>query len=118
MTLNAPITTLNAATTGNGTTVDFGEMVSTVDFEILPTGTITAGAVQMQISEDGVNWFTPPIGVFSSMSAATVANPYNVTGAGALFDLAPANLAVRFARANVSTPLTGGGTVTVLITGK
>lgn len=111
-------TTLSAATSGIGTVVDFGSAVSTVMFQIVATGTVTAGAVSMQVSLDNSNWFTPPTAVIQNFSAATQANPYTlVTNTGALFDIGTVSAAFRYARGNITTPVTGGATVTVLISG-
>ncbi len=115
----SPTTTLAAATTGNGTTVDFGAAVGTIMFQIVPAGTITGGSVQMQISLDGVTWITTPTASMNNYSAATLANPYVlVTATNALFDVGVGNIAARYARANVSANVTGtGASVTVQISG-
>lgn len=114
-----PVTSLSAATTGNGATVDFGTAQQAISFSIVATGTVTAGQVTMQVSPDGVNWFTPPAPSatnlnFNNNSAATLANPYVlVTNTAALFTVTAA--VARYARAIVSTNVTGGATVTVTI---
>lgn len=110
--------TLVNATTGNGNVVDFSQEVSTATFEIVPTGTITGGTVSMKISPDGVNWFQPPTSVIQNFSGATQANPYVlVTGTNALFDIGTVAIAFRYARADIVANVTGGGTVTVGISG-
>lgn len=114
-----PVTTLAAATTGNGTTVDFGTAQQAISFSIVATGTVTAGQVTMQISQDGVTWNTPPAPAATNLnwnnnSAATFANPYVlVSNTAAMFTLTAA--VARYARAIVSTNVTGGATVTVTI---
>lgn len=114
----SPTTAQSAATTGNGTVVDFGSAVGTLMWQIVPTGTVTAGAVAMEISLDGATWFTPPTAIFSNYSGATLANPYVlVTSTNALFDIGTGNIAVRYARARISSNVTGGATVTVQISG-
>lgn len=110
-----PIVSLNAATSGNGGTVDFGQPVNNISFSIVGSAGITAGAVTLQLSADGVNWAVPPAGAFTDNSAATAANPYTVTASSvALFTTIGA--AVRYARVNVSTTITGG-TVSASISG-
>lgn len=107
--------TLVARTINNGGTVDLNTAVETISFEIIPNGTITAGAVQLQVSPDGVNWFNPPTAAVVSLSGATAANPYTlVTGTNALFTVS--NCACRFARVSISTTVTGG-TVSAYISG-
>lgn len=114
----SPTTAQSAATSGVGTTVDFGSAVGTIEWQIVPTGTVTAGQVSMQVSLDGATWFSPPTAAFNNLSQATLANPYVlVTGTNALFDLGTGNVACRYARANITTPITGGATLTVLISG-
>lgn len=107
------------AATATGTTpniVDFNTVVKTVSWQIVPTGTIILGAVTLQVSADGVTWNTVPATALSSLSTATAANPYTlVTATNALFTVT--NAAVRYARATVSTAITGGGSVTVLVAG-
>lgn len=116
--MGGPYATLINATTGNGNAVDFGTMVGTVTFEIIPTGTITAGTVSMKVSPDGVNWFQPPTSVIQNFSGATQANPYTLaTGVNALFDIGTVDIAVRYARADVGTNV-AGGTVSVSISGR
>lgn len=107
--------TLVARTINAGSIIDFNQAVNTISFEIIPNGTITAGAVTLQISPDGVNWFAPPTANVVSQSGATAANPYTlVTGTNALFTVA--NCACRFARVLISTTVTGG-TVSAFISG-
>lgn len=109
---------LTNATTGVGTTVDFGAPTNSVMFEIIATGTVTAGTVAMEVSIDGTNWFRPPTAVIQNFSAATQANPYVlVTNTGALFDIGTVNAPIRYARANITANVTGGATVTVNISG-
>lgn len=99
--------TLVARTINAGSTVDFNTAVNTISFEIIPNGTITAGAVTLQISPDGVNWEAPPTAAITSLSGATSANPYTlVTGTNALFTVT--NCGCRFARVTISTTVTGG----------
>lgn len=110
-------TTLSAATTGNGTTIDFGSARHAFTFQITPAGTITAGQVQIQLSLDGVSWSSVPTASLGNVSGAVLANPYVlVTGTTALFTVGSASLACRYARINVSTNVTGaGGSVSAII---
>lgn len=106
------------ATSGNGNVIDFNTPQTTIMFQITATGTVTAGAVTMQVSLDGTTWSTPPTAVIQNFSAATQANPYVlVTNTTALFDVGTVGAAIRYARAIISTPVTGGATVTVLVSG-
>lgn len=107
--------TLVARTINAGSAVDFNTAVNTICFEIIPNGTITAGAVTLEISPDGTNWSAPPTAAVVSLSGATAANPYTlVTGTNALFTVA--NCGSRFARVRISTTVTGG-TVSAYISG-
>lgn len=117
MTANA-YATLSGATTSANTpaTVDFNQVVKSVVWQIVPTGTVTAGAVTLEVSLDGNTWSAPPTAAVSTLSGATAANPYTlVTSTNALFVVT--NGAARYARARVSTNITGGATVTVLVAG-
>src|SRR5437660_10759352 len=64
------VTTLSAATTGNGTTVDWGYATNCVSMFILVNGTVTAGVVDLQVSQDGTNW----VKISSSAALATGVN--------------------------------------------
>jgi hypothetical protein len=111
-----PFVTLSNATTG-ATGVDFGEPVSTVEFEILASAGVSAGAITLEISEDNVNWFAPATASIVSLSAVTAANPYTlVASTNALFGIGPTGIAVRYARARISTTVVGG-TVSTIISG-
>jgi hypothetical protein len=111
-----PLVCLSLATTGNGQ-VDFGEPVSTIMFEIVVSAGVSAGAITIEISEDGVNWFAPPTSTVTSYSAVVAANPYTlVASTNALFDVGNANIAVRYARARISTTVVGG-TVSAIASG-
>ena len=91
-------TTLSAVTTGTGTAIDFGTAMSGISMAILVSGTVTAGAVALDVSQDGTNW------VMINVSATLVSNT-NVK-------LASSNEAWRYARGRVTTNVTGGATVT------
>lgn len=114
-----PVASLAGVTTGTGTTVDFGTAQQAISFSITAVGTVTAGAVTMEISQDGSNWVAPPAPSatnlnFNNNSAATLANPYTlVSNTTALFTVTAA--VVRYARARVSTNVTGGAVVAVSI---
>lgn len=49
-------TLLTNATTGTGTTIDFTTAKRNVSVVMIPTGTITGGAVAIEVSHDGTNW--------------------------------------------------------------
>jgi hypothetical protein len=94
--------------------IDFNTMVENVTFQILATGTVTAGTVTLQVSVDGKTWFSPPTAAFTNQSAATLANPYVlVTSTNALFSLT--GLAVRYAQVIISANVTGGATVSAYV---
>lgn len=115
MSTNAYATLVNKTlTTDTPNIIDFNQMVKNVTFEIKANGTVTAGAVTLQVSLDGTTWFSPPTAAFTNLSGATLANPYVlVTSTNALFTLT--NLAVRYAQVIVSTNVTGGATVSAFV---
>lgn len=94
-------TTLTTATTGNGTTVDFGNAKSNVSLFIQVNGTVTAGAVDLQVSQDGTNWARL---MFSSPLATGVNQTLGMSGG-----------AYRWFRGVVSDTVTGGGSVTATL---
>lgn len=97
----AASTTLSAVTTGNGTTVDFTAARSNVSLFVQPNGTVTAGAVSLQGSHDGVNWVT----ISTTANLQTGVNQFlSMTGG-----------AFRWFRGVVSETVTGGGTVTATL---
>ena len=111
-----PFNVLTAATTGSGV-VDFGAVTGTVSWQIVANGTITAGQVAMELSLDNVTWFAVPTAALANVSAATLANPYVlVTSTNALFVTQFSDIPVRYARARISTTVTGG-TVSVVMSG-
>lgn len=93
--------TLTTATTGNGTTVDFANAKSNVSLFIQVNGTVTAGVVDLQASQDGVNW----VRVMFSSALATGVNQYLSVSGGAF----------RWYRGVVSDTVTGGGSVTATL---
>lgn len=90
-------TTLSAVTTGTGTAVDFVRAQNNISMAILVTGTVSAGSVALDVSQDGANWVT-----FSSVTPVTNTNT----------KLAASNEAWRFARGRIATNITGGATIT------
>src|SRR6266436_7088867 len=70
-----PTTTLTAATTGTGTVVDFGRAQNNVSMAILVTGTVTAGTVVLDASQDGTNFvqlsITTPVSNTNAKLTAT-----------------------------------------------
>lgn len=95
------VTTLSAATSGNGTTVDWGSARQNISMFILVNGTVTGGVVDLQVSQDGTNWV-------KISSSATL-------GTGVNQQLTLSNAAFQYARGVVSTAVTGGGTVTATL---
>jgi hypothetical protein len=95
-------TTLTAATTGTGTTVDFGTGTNDITMAILVTGTVTAGTVALDVSQDGTNW------VMFSTSTLTTNTNTKLTSSAEVW---------RYARGRVTTNITGGATVTCTIMG-
>lgn len=91
-------TSLTDATSGTGTVVDFGCAVSNVSLMIVTNGTILAGVVTLDVSQNGSDW----VAQASSTALATSANQ----------KISATGLAVRYARARISTAITGGGSVT------
>lgn len=90
-----PSTTLNAATaTGPGTVADFGSAKQTVSLVWFTTAGITAGAVALEVSQDNTNWFRT--GTPVALTASAVGN----------ISIGPN--AFRYARANITTTVTGG----------
>jgi hypothetical protein len=111
-----PFNVLTSATTGTGV-VDFGAVTGTVSWQIVPNGTITAGQVTMELSLDNITWIPTPLAAIANVSAAVLANPYVLaTGANALFVTQFSDIPVRYARARISTTVTGG-TVSVVMAG-
>lgn len=112
-------TTLSGAklTTDPSSVIDFNTSVETIAWQIVPAGSITLGAVTLQISMDGATWFSPPTAYLSSVSSVTAANPLTLTTGGQAF-LTATHFVARYARAIVSTNITGtGASVTVMCSG-
>lgn len=107
-----PGTSLTAATTGTGVVIDFGSASLAATFQVVVTGTVTAGAVQFMGSVDGVT-FTP-LGTPTTAGGGTAANPLTLTTNGT-FLMSFNGIAVRYFRCDVSTTITGGATVTAKI---
>lgn len=98
----AAATTLSAVSAiGNGTTVDFTSARSNVSLFVMVNGTVTTGVVDLQASQDGVNW----VKVASSAALSTGINQ-RITHAGGAF---------RWFRGVVSETVVGGGTATATL---
>lgn len=120
-TVNA-ILSLNGQTAiQNGATADFGSSKKTISFQVVPTGAITAGAVTLQVSSDANTWFTIPVATVAltnpappavglvTLGPTAAANPTTLaTGVQQLMCTNIA-IAIRYARANISTTITGSG---------
>lgn len=90
-------TTLSAVTTGTGTTVDFARAQNDITMAIIVTGTVSAGVMALDVSQDGTNWIQ-----FSTSNLTTNTN-VKLTATGEAW---------RYARGRVSTNITGGATAT------
>lgn len=95
------VPTLANATSGTGATIDFGQMFSNVTMQVNVNGTVTGGIVAIDVSMDGVNFVTTSF----TYPLATGANQ----------KVSISEEAWRFARARITTPITGGGSVTVFM---
>lgn len=89
--------TLTDDTTGAGATVDFLTAKRNVSIVLLPTGTITGGAVAIEVSHDGTNWTR-------KLTMHVALRPGNHT-----YDFCQG--AYRYWRANIVIDITGGGSV-------
>jgi hypothetical protein len=92
---------LTAATTGNGSAVDFGSAKANLTAAVIVNGTVTAGTVRLEGSHNGTDWIL----LNTSAALATGANQ----------DLSKSGVAYRHARAAVGTAVAGGGSVTVTL---
>jgi len=86
-------TTLNAVTTGTGSTVDFGSGKANITLAIRTSAGVSAGAVALEVSQDNSVWFrgTP-------VTTATASTTFQANQGGAW----------RYARGVVTTNITGG----------
>lgn len=105
----APTTSLSAVTTGNGTTVDFGAAFQTVSAVFVGAGTTSGGTLNLQVSADGTTW----LNVGTALAASTLAA--SGTATLATNAITANGIAFRYARAVVATTITGGGTVTAVV---
>jgi hypothetical protein len=97
-------TTLNAASAvSKGTSKDFGYAVQNISMVVTAGTGVTAGAVQLEVSQDGTNW-APASGTPISLTQAGTVAPITITGA------------FRYARGAITTAITGG-TVTATVMG-
>lgn len=87
--------TLTAATAaGAGTVADFGSAKANISMVVSTTAGISAGAIALEVSQDNTTWFR-------TATPATL-------GASAVTNIAIAGNAFRYARANITTTVTGG----------
>lgn len=96
-----PNTSLSNATSGTGTTVDLDVARCHISMAVIVTGTVLTGAVALDVSQNGTNW----VQAGTAPSLASNANT-SLTVAGGAW---------RYARARVSSNITGGATVTATI---
>lgn len=97
----ASTTLTSASAIGAGTTVDFANAKKNVTLFALVNGTVTAGVVDLQASQDGTNW----VRLASTGNLATGVNQYLTLDGGAF----------RYYRGTVSEALVGGGSVTATL---
>lgn len=112
-------TSLNAATTTvTGSVIDHGFAALSTCFQLTASSGTTAGAVTLLGSVDNVNFATLTSATLLGGSGATVSNGVvTFTAPGTvLLSLGSNNAAFRFARADVTTNMTGGN-VTAKIAG-
>jgi hypothetical protein len=98
---SAALTTLTAATTGNGTSYDFGAARANISLAVVVNGTVTSGTVRLEGSHNGTDWIL-------LNTSATLATGVNQ-------DVSKTGIAYRFARGAVGTAVGGGGSVTVTV---
>lgn len=98
---SAALTTLTAATTGNGTSYDLGAAKANISLAVVVNGTVTSGTVRLEGSHNGTDWIL-------LNTSATLATGVNQ-------DVSKSGIAYRFARGAVGTAVGGGGSVTVTV---
>jgi hypothetical protein len=90
----SPTTSLSAqSAVQNGAVLDDGSMRTHHTIVVTTSAGVSAGAVQLQVSQDNANWFP---GVTISVTNANTVYSADVTGA------------FRYSRASISTVITGG----------
>lgn len=99
--VDAAVTSLSAATTGNGTAYNFGSARANLTAAVVVNGTVTSGTVRLEGSHNGTDWIL----LNTSATLATGANQ----------DVSKTGVAYRYGRAAVGTAVGGGGSVTVTI---
>lgn len=99
--LNAPATQ-TAATTGNGTTIDFGAAKQCITLVVTASAGTSAGVVTLQLSQDNTNFYS---------HTTTI-----TTSAPGVFSVSVTGVAFRYARGAITTTITGG-TVSATIQG-
>lgn len=93
--LNAPATLTAASSTGAGTTVDFGAAKQCITIVVTSGAGVSGGVVTLQLSQDNANWYNHT-GTITTSTASTV------------FSVSVTGVAFRYARANITTAITGG----------
>lgn len=95
--------TLTAASaTGAGSTVDLGSARANITLAVTSSAGVSAGVVALEVSQDNTNWFRSTTTV--TTNAASTVFQTSLVGAW------------RYARANITTTITGG-TVSATIMG-
>ena len=100
-----PVTSLMNATSGAGRSADFGLPVNDISLAIIVNGTVTGGMVSLDVSHNGVDFI-----LFSD-----VGDP--ITTAEGNQKLTASGESWRYARARITSPITGGGSVTCTVMG-
>lgn len=116
--VNATTTLTAATTTVTGTAVDHQASRLAATFQVVTTGTITAGAITFLGSIDGTTYviLTGAALIGGSGSPTLTNGVLTMTAATtALVSLGANNAAIRFYRADVTTNITGGGSATVKV---
>lgn len=90
------VTSLDAKSTGTGASVDFASAKKNVSAVIFTTGLVTGGVVQVEASQDNLNWV--PIAAFAIDTVRTRS-----------FDSSRG--AYRYWRATILDSIRGGGSV-------
>lgn len=93
-------TTLSAVTTGTGTAVDFTTAANDITMAVIVSGTVTAGAIALDVSQDNTNW------VMTDSTTLTTNTNIKLTASGEAW---------RYARGRITTNITGGATATATL---
>lgn len=93
-TLVSSLSLNDASATGAGTVADFGAAKTVVTMVVTAGVGVSAGVVALEVSQDNVNWYRHVTSV--------------TTNAPGVYQAGTLDLAMRYARANITTAITGG----------